>query len=185
MALEISWNLGVWGAKGDKTPVNRAITRAMAKAGGDAARAMRVEGSKGVRSKKRLKVARVKKGLPVTFPRNKTDIHALVWRMDVSGEPVRVGDLTPRQTKKGVTFGINKGKRSLIRGAFIATLKSGHKGVFRRRGESRLPIDEAFTTRISDVFRDGGFIPGIHKRTMGVFKSSFARLLPLEIGKVA
>lgn len=38
-----------------------------------------------------------------------------------------------RQTKAGVS--VNVRQRKVIQGAFIATMKSGHKGVFRRTGQ--------------------------------------------------
>lgn len=37
--------------------------------------------------------------------------------------------------------------------AFIATMPSGHRGVFQRKGKARLPIQELRTSSISDVFR--------------------------------
>lgn len=174
MKLAFDFQLHNWGAP------DKATLRALNKAGGDAARAMRVESSRQVRARKRFKVKRVNKSLTVVFPRNKTE---LTWTMHVSGKPTPVGEMTPRQTKKGVTFGINKGKRSLLKGAFLATMRSGHKGVYYRKGKARLPIREVFTTRVSDVFRDGGFVPGVYRHTEAVFAKSFARLLPLEMAK--
>ena len=38
-----------------------------------------------------------------------------------------------------------------VRGLFHARLRSGHEGVFRRRGRSRLPIDEVFTISTSEM----------------------------------
>jgi hypothetical protein len=44
-----------------------------------------------------------------------------------------------RQTKKGVTVVLKSGRsRTLIPGAFIATMRSGHRGVFRRAGYTNL-----------------------------------------------
>ena len=144
---------------------------------------MRVESSRGVRAKKRMKVAAVNKALPLTFPGSK-DISRLAWRMDVSGALVPVSAFPHRQTRKGVSVAINVGKRVLIRSAFVATLRSGHEGVFLRKGKARLPIKEAFTTRVSDVFNDGGFIMLVQSRTRTTFRTAFERLLPLELGKL-
>ncbi len=49
------------------------------------------------------------------------------------------------QTKKGVSFIVSyqKGRR-LLPHAFIATMKSGHKGIFIRETIKRLPIKEKF-----------------------------------------
>ena len=48
-----------------------------------------------------------------------------------------------------------KGKRKTIRRAFVAKMKSGHTGVFRRRGKKRLEIDEVrWTTGLEWVADD-------------------------------
>lgn len=49
----------------------------------------------------------------------------------VSAKPLPVMAFSARQNKKGVSVNIT-GKRKLIRSAFIATMKSGHKGVYVR-----------------------------------------------------
>jgi hypothetical protein len=181
--LTFEWDsrdLEVWRSR----RVEQALVRALTKAGNDAARAMKAAGGRSVRQRKRMKVARVNRALPLTFPRGKQDLHSLVWRMDVSGEPIPLSAFPYRQTRRGVTVSVNNGARKLVRSAFVATLASGHVGIFRRRGKDRLPIDEAFTTRVSDVFRDEGMIPAVYRRASLVFSSAFARLLPLELGKV-
>ncbi|MEW7978510.1 MAG: phage tail protein [Candidatus Sedimenticola endophacoides] len=56
---------------------------------------------------------------------------------------------SPRQNRRGTRVG----KRQFD-GAFIATMPTGHRGVFRRKGKSRLPIQEVqlvTTGRIADV----------------------------------
>jgi len=50
---------------------------------------------------------------------------------------ISLGKLNPRQSRSGVTVG---GRR--IPGAFLATMPNGHMGVYVRRGNQRLPIDE-------------------------------------------
>jgi hypothetical protein len=188
--IEFTWDsrdLQVWRGP---SKVWWAVAVAMTRAGGDAARAMKAEASRGVRSKKRMKVAMVNKSLPLTFPTSK-EISRLAWRMDVSGALVPVYALPHRQTRKGVTVEINVGKRTLIKGAFLATMKSGHRGVFMRtgefgrRGNPKLEkIKEAFTTKVSDVFRDAGFIPAVQAKAQARFTSAFARLLPMELDKL-
>ena len=49
--------------------LERALTRALSKAGGDAIRAVRVESSRTVRARKRMKLSRVNKALSLDFPR--------------------------------------------------------------------------------------------------------------------
>jgi hypothetical protein len=162
-----------------------ALVSALSKSGSDAIRASRTETKRKVRQRKRMKAGRIAKGTPLIFPGNKKTIHKLVWRMKVSGEAVPLADYPLRQTNQGVMVEINVGQRSLIKGAFRTVLKSGHKGVFRRVGSSRLPIKELFTTRLSDVASDQGFMPEVAERAQRVFGSAFGRLLAMELAKAA
>jgi len=51
-------------------------------------------------------------------------------------------ELSARQTRRGVTIRTGKGRREVLRHAFITTMPTGHRGVFRRLGQTRLPIKE-------------------------------------------
>ncbi|SMG65602.1 prophage LambdaW5, minor tail protein Z_ [methanotrophic bacterial endosymbiont of Bathymodiolus sp.] len=59
---------------------------------------------------------------------------------------------SPRQNKQGTCVGKRQFDRS-----FMATMPSGHRGVFRRKGKSRLPIQEVqlvTTGRIANVMEE-------------------------------
>ena len=174
-----SRDLQVW----RRRSIESALAKALSKSGSDAVRALKAESSRRVRAQKRFKVAFVNKSLPVTYPTSK-EISRLAWRMDVSGALVPVAAFPHRQTKRGVSVAINVGARKTIRSAFIATMRSGHEGVFVRRGKTHLPIKEAFTTRVSDVFMNSGFIPLVELKAQGVFSQAFERLLNVELSKV-
>ncbi len=174
-----SRHLSVWRGGG----VERALASALSKAGSGAVRAMKAESSRLVRERKRMRVAFVNRALPLTFPSSK-EIGRLAWRMDVSGALVPVSAFPLRQTRKGISVAINTRARSFIRSAFVATMRSGHKGVFLRKAKARLPIREAFTTRVVDVFRDEDMVPSAFGRAESVFGRDFARLLPLEMKKI-
>jgi hypothetical protein len=182
--------------------LERALERAASKAGRDGIRMLKSASSKRVREKKRLRVKRVNQGLPVTFPKGRA-LEDLVWTMDVEGTPVPLFEFPHRQVRWGVSAAINTGKRALVKSAFVATMKSGHTGVFVRvpsgqhgpltkkqsKGNDvfrvgRLPIKELFSTRVSDVFRDEGMIPAMQTRAMDAFSRTFDRVLPLEIEKL-
>jgi len=191
-AIEFVWSsqdLEVWRDR----KVEKAVARALSKSGTAAIRNVKVSSNRYIRARKRMMVKRVNDALPLTFPITKS-IDGMEWRMDVSGHAFRVSDFPYRQTKRGVTVTINTGKRVLIHGAFVATMKSGHTGVFTRRGKvaerrgsrgQALPIDEAFTTRITDVFHDTGMVSEVMFRAQTVFSREFERLLPYELKKVA
>lgn len=170
----------------------RALSRTMYMAGSSAAKVLRTDGARYVRDRKAMKYGKVLKGLPVKNPASRR-LTGLVWRMDVSGKASPAGAFPARQTKKGVSISINRSRRALIKGAFIAKIlnmsslneASFHRGVFiRKKGVARLPINHVLTTRISDVFGDTGMIPGLQNRALSVFSKSFDRLMPLEMSKI-
>ena len=111
------------------------------------------------------------------------DIASMEWAVDVSGEPVPLGAYPHRQTKRGTSVEVNRGKRTLLKGAFVATLRSGHEGVFRRRGASRLPIDELLGSRPVDALLHEGEAEAVAERGGKSFGDTFVRVLPLEVGK--
>ena len=107
---------------------------------------------------------------------NKTFKQVNATNVKLSGALRSIGAFVPlinysaRQTKKGVTVQIKKGgKRELWPGAFITTMKSGHKGVFSREKppyktkkspklpwkqfepKYRLPIHEQFGPRVPGI----------------------------------
>jgi hypothetical protein len=159
-----------------------AIVRALRKAGSTALRDMRAELSKRVRERKRIKAGTIRRALRVRRARG-SRIEDMEWAIDVAGDAVRVTEYPHRQTKRGVSVEINRGQRSLIRGGFVATMPSGHKGVFVRPGRQRLPIDEQFASRVVDAISHEGEIAGIHRRGQETFQRVFRGVLPMEIAK--
>lgn len=163
-------------------PLKGALKRALRKAGATALRDMRSEASKRIRARKRIKVRYITRALKLRRAKG-GDIASMSWAVDVSGEPVPLVAYPHRQTKKGVSVSVNRGKRTLLEGAFVATMKSGHKGVFRREGTARLPIKELRGSRPVDALLHEGEADGVAARGGESFNATFARVLPLEIGK--
>ena len=56
----------------------------------------------------------------------------------VSGYRVPLLDWGARQLKGGVSYAIRRGGRKKIKGAFIATMPGGHRGVFVKTGAARI-----------------------------------------------
>jgi hypothetical protein len=160
-----------------------AVIKALRRAGSTALRDMRSELSKRVRARKRIKAAAIREALRLRRAQG-SDIDAMEWAIDVSGKAMRVADYPHRQTKRGVSVEINRGQRSLIRGAFVATMKSGHKGVFVRRGRRRLPIDERFGSRVVDALGHQGEVEAIQRRGQSSFQATFKRMLGIELQKL-
>ena len=163
-------------------PMKGALKRALRKAGATALRDMRAEASKRIRQRKRIKGKYISRAITMRRPKG-GDIASMTWALDVSGEPVPLVAYPHRQTKKGVSVEVNRGKRTLLKGAFIATMRSGHVGVYRRRGQARLPIDELRGSRPLDALLHKGEADGIAARGGASFEATFMRVLPMEIGK--
>lgn len=183
MALDVSvkWDRSQIGAL-QTGPLKSALKRALRKAGATALRDMRSEASKRIRARKRIKSRYITRALSLRRAKG-SDIAGMEWALDVSGEPVPLVAYPHRQTAKGVSVEVNRGKRTLVKGSFVATMRSGHKGVFRRRGAARLPIKELLGSRPVDALLHEGEASGVAERGGKSFEATFTRVLPLEIGR--
>ena len=168
----------------DPRRLERSMLKAMRRAGSTALRDMRSEASKRVRRRKRIKAKAVREALIIRRPKGKQTLDSLDWRIDVRHRPVRVSDYPHRQTRRGVSVAINRGKRTVIKGAFVATMRSGHRGVFVRRGARRLPIDEVFASRVVDALLHRGEADGVLERGRKSLVDGYHRLLRIELGKL-
>jgi hypothetical protein len=53
---------------------------------------------------------------------------------------------------RGVSYALGR-SRGRVESAFVATMKSGHRGVFARAGKKRLPVHELHGPSLGHVFR--------------------------------
>lgn len=135
--------------------VEKAVPRALNKVADQvktaASREMRDAGYK-------LKVSDIKKTMRI----DRASPGKLTARVVASGRPIPLIQYGARQTGKGVSVDVLHG-RKVITGAFIATMPSGHKGVYIRVGAkhkkvmkggravwSGLPIKELFGPSVPD-----------------------------------
>jgi minor tail protein Z (GPZ) len=181
LSVSVKWDRSGLAAL-ETGPLKRAAVRALRKAGATALRDMRSEASKRIRQRKRIKPSYISRALTLRRAKG-SDIAAMSWAVNVSGEPVPLVAYPHRQTKKGVSVEVNRGKRTLVKGAFVASMKSGHEGVFRRRGKARLPIKELRGSRPVDALLHEGEADAVAARGGKSFADTFTRVLPMEIGK--
>jgi hypothetical protein len=165
-----------------KGPFRAALLRALRKAGSTALRDMRSEASKRIRQRKRIRIPYIARALSIARTGG-SEVTSMAWALNVAGEPVPLVAYPHRQGKRGVTVEVNRGKRTLVKSAFVATMRSGHKGVFRRSGTARLPIEELRGSRPVDALLHRGESDAVAERGGESFGRTFTRLLPLEIGK--
>jgi hypothetical protein len=181
ISLEVKWDKrGITAL--ETGPFKRSVTKALRKAGATALRDMRSEASKRIRQRKRIKASYIGRALTLRRPKG-SDIAAMEWAIEVDGKPVPLVAYPHRQTRKGVSVEVNRGKRTMVQGAFVAAMRSGHEGVFRRRGKARLPIQEMLGSRPVDALLHEGEAQGVAERGGNSFAATFARLLPIEVGR--
>ena len=180
---------------GKATP--KVMASAAKKAGVSALRKMKVETSRVIRSKKNLKVAKVKALIKGTVLGGST-IDKMGWRITVDGAAIPIGSFPMRQLKGGVKFKANKTTWSSYRGAFIATLSSGHRGAFRRSGnrpsrrkkyrdtrgqvnKSELPIRELHTSGASSAFKEQRSVERVLNAGSDEFGITFIRIIKAKL----
>lgn|SRR5262245_25172793 len=128
---------------GERGPIalQRAMNRGMDAAATEATRRISTD----------LKIAQseVRKSLvkiPAQAPRN------LQASVAVSGRRIPLIAFRARQTKAGVSYDLGQG-RQIIHSAFIAIMRSGHRGVWKRTGPKRTPIIELRGPSLPYIFR--------------------------------
>jgi hypothetical protein len=181
VAVSVKWDKSGIAAL-EAGPMKGALRRALRKAGATAQRDMRSEASKRVRAMKRIKSSFVRRAITMRRSRG-GDVSDFMVAVDVDGDPVPLTAYPNRQTKKGVSVEVNRGKRTLLKGAFKAKMRSGHVGIFRRQGKARLPIDELRGSRPVDALLHKGEAAAVAARGGKSFMDTLARVLPLEIAK--
>lgn len=161
--------------------VMQAVVRAMRKAGGDAIRAVRAQAKRTTRERMRLRASYLAdKALPLSFPTGRR-LEDLAWRMSVSGKEVPLGEYPARQTRKGVSVEVQRGRRAVIDSAFLAKGRAKRPGVFLRPTEKRYPMGHRLGPSVADSMADGRIPRGALDRGAQVMESAFYRLLKLEL----
>ena len=105
-----------------------------------------------------IKVGLVRRSLQTKLAK-RADLNAVVALPTKAGVIKAIDLGNARQTRRGVSVG----KRRFDK-AFIATMPSGHKGIYRRSGTSRLPINEIqliITGKLAAALEDIADGPGI------------------------
>ncbi len=167
----------------DPATFGRLQARAYRRAGGTAARDMKSEAKRRIRTRKRLKARLIGKVLSTRKPRG-SKLEAMDIALDVSGEPIPLIAYPHSVTRRGVTVGVNKaGGRTLLEDAFVARMPSGHRGIFRRKAGPRLPIRELRGSRPVDALLHEGEATKVAERGLATLFARFPALLELELDK--
>jgi hypothetical protein len=135
-----------------------------------------------------LKVARIKKDLLLM----RASPGQLTVTVRAQGRAIPLIEYQARQVKQGVTVNV-KGQRKLVRHSFIATMPTGHRGVFFRSGTKRVMKQKngkRYSSQLPITEEYGPSVPGIvvneaiERRVRVAIAERFPRLLEHEIAYV-
>lgn len=172
--LKLEWNpadLAFW--QGDA--ITKAIVRTMRNAGDRAARAMQTQAVKYIQSRKLLKSTFVRSLMYMKRPGQSSTLGELEWKIGVSGRAIPLTKYQTRFSKtRGWTVRVNPGKATRFPSAFGLLVGTGHGGLFMRKGKSRYPIKELFSSRLTDVLQDEGAIDALFAPARATLNAAFA-----------
>ena len=153
----------------------RKLARATVHALNDGAVHARAESVRLIGAEWNVKATDIRKALTVrraTVAKQESAVEAAGGR----GKGIALASFGARTTKKGVTVKLKRsGTRGLLPGAFIARMKSGHRGVFQRKAKSRkqgtpynqLPIREVMRGKwAGTMYRPG--LPILEKMSISI-----------------
>jgi len=105
------------------------------------------------------------KGYIRTYTATPDHLVAIVTSLGKQGIPLGKLGPTGPEPSRGKGAGVRvKAAPGRFPHAFISTMRSGHRGVFERRGKARLPIKELRTRPVTDAFRE--------RRAVGVARAA-------------
>jgi hypothetical protein len=162
--------------------VRKATVRAMRNAGDKAGRALVTASVAYVRSRKNLKSGFIRSQLTLKRPGRDAE---LVWTMKAtSPRPVSLAQYPHTVTKRGVRVRVNKGGGKLLTGAFPATVGAGHRGIFIRKGNGKLPIKQLLSSRLTDVLQDEGKLQELLAKSREIMRVAFDAGLVAQLAKL-
>lgn len=180
--------------------VSGAVDRVCMRAINDGLVGMKTDASAEIRSVITLK----KSTVDATFKTVKASVTSLSGVFASTGKPVPLIEYGARQTTKGVSVQVKRGNpRSVVVGAFIATMKSGHKGVFWREWHQairkpvnrnipygklpkkyRLPISQRYGPRVPDILSNEPVMAAVLKKADDRMHTNIDRQINYELSKL-
>lgn len=190
--LTISTQLKAW-----KSLTEKQIQSAAARALNRTATSVRAEASTMIREEVKLKAGDVKAVLDVTRVSPRQPLSRMVAFLTIRAKSIPLVSFgarpkvvkTPAGKRIGVTVQVKK-ERKLVEGGFIAKMKSGRTGVFRRGGKAgyspdapRLPIRHLLSTSVVDIARGKGFLAKLEAYARATFRKNLERELKYQLQK--
>lgn len=118
--------------------IGGAFPKAAASALNKTAAQVKTQASRMIRERYNIKASDVNKTLTIS----RATQYRLQAALRSRGGRIPLIAFGARQVRQGTSVAVVRGQRKVVRHAFIATMRSGHRGVFMRKGKARLPIEE-------------------------------------------
>lgn len=161
--------------------VNQATVRALNKT----ATTVRAEAARKVGKDYNIRIGAAKSQMLITRA-TRNSIKAVI---SVSGRPIPLVEFDARQTRRGVSVKV-KGSRKIVGPAFIATMKSGHRGVYLRemvggKRAGRLPIKQLFSLSLPVAFSQRQIMDALLASASGRFVETLKQEMRFVLLKAA
>lgn len=172
---------------------DKAIRRATARSLNEILRTAKAQSARDIRQEINLKAGTIKKHITDTRAKQSDPVNSqkAVLSFSRRGIPLAEYDAKPKVVGKskltrkplvGVTVKV-KQARKVVKGGFLSTMKSGKRGVFIRRGKTRLPIEMKYGPALGDVATNKGVSGNIERMIATKYTEVFARNLAFYVGK--
>jgi hypothetical protein len=109
---------------------------------------------------------------------------SLAGALVARGKPLKMIEFRPRETRHGVQVRIG-GDVETYRRAFIATMRTGHRGVFERKGRERGPIRELYGASVPGYMARSDVLPLIQQTLADRLNVNLARQLDRRMRREA
>lgn len=113
-------------------------------------------------------------------------LSALIRARSLKTSRIPVINFGARPAKGGVRFSVRRGRTTLVPGAFIAKMRSGHKGVFVREKGQRA-IKQLMGIDVPAMFSGAAVMPVVEKRVAEQLEKNIVhelnRLISKQLGQ--
>lgn len=145
--------------------VQKGVPKAIAAALNRVSEGMKTEASRAVRKRYNIKDKDVKERGNIKVTRANTSRLEVLLTSRGRNIPLMKFSVTPTSPRrvKVVKAAVKRGGKKAIPGAFVASMKSGHVGVFKRLGSARTPIQEKFGPAVPVMLNDPGITEHLNR----------------------
>lgn len=158
--------------------VDRVLPQATARALNRTATTVRAQASRRIRERYNLKAGAIRAQMRIS----RANRGRLTAEVIASGRPIPLIEFSARQTRKGVSVQVIRGRRKVRLHAFVAKMRTGHVGVFERTSSKRLPIRELFSVSLPSAFTQKEILTSIEQVAVERFRIELERELRFRTG---